>query len=103
MLTRNTKIGKQIIVFLIAAVCFFAVLFSFSCISRCRNHICTGQDCPICALVNQAERSVKQISSGAISGAGILLTAILSLTVLMTAAQWVAGTSLISCKIRMNN
>lgn len=103
MLTRNTKIRNQIIAFLIAAVCFFAVLFSFSCISRCRNHICTGRDCPICAVVIQAERSVKQISSGVLSGAGILLTALLSLTVLMAAAQWVADTSLISCKIRMNN
>ena len=103
MLTKNAQKEKKIIAFLIAAVCFFAVLFSFSCISRCRSHICTGRDCPICAVVNQAERSVKQISSGGLSGAGIFLMALLSLTVLMTAAQWVADTSLISFKIRMNN
>jgi len=103
MLTKRANEKTRIAAFLIAVVCFVAVLFSFSCISGCRNHICTGRDCPICATVSQAENTVRQIRSCAAFGAGILLTAVFSMTILMTAALWVADTSLISQKTRMNN
>lgn len=103
MLTKRTDRKTKIVSFLVAVVCFFAVLFSFSCISGCRDHICTGRDCPICATVSQAENTVRQIRSCATFGAGILLTAVFSVTILIAAPLWVADTSLISQKIRMNN
>ncbi|MCC8103509.1 MAG: hypothetical protein LIP11_15050 [Clostridiales bacterium] len=103
MLTKRTDQKTKIVAVLIAAVCFFAVFFSFSCISACRNHSCTGRDCPVCAVITQAEHAVRQISSDTISGAGILLTAVFSMAILMSAALWAADTSLISQKIRMNN
>lgn len=56
---------------LICGVIFFITLFSISFIGHELNHNCTGEDCPVCACVHNAEQSLRQLGtgfSGAVSG-----------------------------------
>ena len=41
-------------------VAFFSLLF----IAKEAHHDCTGEDCPVCACIHQAEQTLKQIGSG---------------------------------------
>ena len=54
-------------------VAFFSLLF----IAKEAHHDCTGEDCPVCACIHQAEQTLKQIGTGSCAsvsaGCGISL------------------------------
>ena len=47
-------------------VAFFSLLF----IAKEAHHDCTGEDCPVCACIHQAEQTLKQIGTGSSETAG---------------------------------
>ena len=88
---------------LICGVIFFITLFSISFIGHELNHNCTGEDCPVCACVHNAEQSLRQLGtgfSGEVSGAFLIL---LFLSFLPRALHFIPADSLVIHKVRLNN
>lgn len=88
-------------ILLILAVLFF-VLFSVFFIVHEADHDCSGDDCPVCMLIQIYEDNIRQVGSGdAASATGILVFLALTMPVFM--AFSVRTSTLISNKIRLNN
>ena len=99
---QNTKMKKITAwIAMLAVVC--VMLFSVVYISQHTNHDCTGNDCPVCAVLEQCESSIKNIGTAA-----ILIAAICFLCLSIQKSAQYHDTvcfccSLISQKVRMNN
>ena len=46
---------------LICMAFLFVMLTSFFYIAKEENHNCTGEDCPVCACIHQAEQNLKKL------------------------------------------
>jgi len=99
MNTKKRKIFSMAIcvIFLIVT---FASLFS---IAKEENHNCTGEDCPICANIHQAEQTLKNLNTGVIARAIMNPLSLILVLLIMGEALFVSSTSLISQKVRLNN
>lgn len=87
-------------------VCVFFLFITFASlfyIAKEVNHNCTGEDCPICANIHQAEQNLKNIGSGLT--AGNLITTIPVFVVELACIQvaLVFCKSLVNQKVRLNN
>lgn len=51
-------------VILICMAFLFVMLASFFYIAKEENHNCTGEDCPVCACIHQAEQNLKNLGTG---------------------------------------
>lgn len=61
----TTKNRKHLAAWL-SIIFIFVTLASLFYIVKEENHKCTGEDCPICACVHQAEQTLKNLSTGTI-------------------------------------
>ena len=80
-------------------VAFFSLLF----IAKEANHDCTGEDCPVCACIHQAEQTLKQIGTGSSETAGAFAPQFPLVVAFLCLPLFVPVVSLISQKVRMNN
>ncbi len=87
----------------ICIIFLFVTFASLFYIAGEENHDCTGEDCPVCACVHQAEQTLRNIGTGKIvtpfvgtfiAESGILL----ALPVL-----YLCFTSLVNQKVRLND
>ena len=88
------------------AVCILFIFVTFASlfyIIKEENHYCTGEDCPICANIHQAEQTLRNVGNGTITIATI--NPMLILFALLITGQFliVSDTSLVSQKVRLNN
>ena len=88
---------------LICMAFLVVMLASFFYIAKEENHNCTGEDCPVCACIHQAEQNLKNLGTGPAVAAmpgqkilSVLVEAILCFFV-------VCRTSLVSQKVRLND
>lgn len=81
----------------------FVTLASLFYIVEEANHHCTGEDCPICVNIHQAEQTLRNIGNGII--AIITVIPVPALFMVLTVCQFllVLCTSLVSQKVRLNN
>ena len=87
----------------ISVIFIFVTLISLFYIVKEENHKCTGEDCPVCACVHQAEQTLKNLSTGmvvvfrplVVLEAGVLLAAVCFLKLIPR--------SLVSQKVRLND
>lgn len=87
----------------ICALLVFLMIFSLFYIAREENHDCTGEDCPICTCLHQAEQTVKTIGSSTVSACFILSAFILLFLLPVQWSDYRVFPSLISQKVRLNN
>ena len=79
------------------------VLFSASFIAAEADHDCSGDDCPICACIQQCENTLRQIGSCAVGQSAVIIPAILFfISVLFSACIYRQETP-VSRKVRLNN
>ena len=88
------------------AVCVLFLIITFASlfyIVEEENHYCTGEDCPICANIHQAEQTLRNLGAGTVIHATV--NPVLFMFVLAIAGQAfvVSNTSLVSQKVRLND
>ena len=98
----NTKTKKAFSV--AACILFLFVTFaSLFYIVKEENHHCTGEDCPICANIHQAEQTLRNVGNGTITIADISSMPILFALLIAGQFLLVSDTSLVSQKVRLND
>lgn len=95
---------KQKTLAFITCMAFIAVaLFSMLFIVKEADHDCTGENCPVCACIHQAEQTLKQLGTGD-TGRTLIVPALSSVIVAFSlAVLFTPCVSLISQKVRLNN
>lgn len=94
---------QRSLVFLTCAMFIIVTFFSILFIVKEADHDCTGENCPVCACIHQAEQTLKQLG-GADAGqapkipAPVPVIVAFSFTILL-----VPRASLISQKVRLND
>ena len=76
MSTRTRKRSAMILCVMFILVTWFSLFY----VAKEENHICTGEDCPICACVRQVEQTIKNLGTGADlpDGTFVIFTCILA-------------------------
>lgn len=94
---------KKCIAAIICILFVFVTFASLFYIVKEENHYCTGEDCPICANIHQAEQTLRNAGNGMITIAAI--NPVLILFALLITGQFliVSDTSLVSQKVRLND
>ena len=99
MTTKKKKITAAIICIIFIVVTFASLFY----IVKEENHKCTGEDCPICACIHQAEQTLKNLGTGATvefsSNFFVLLEGIITISCIWM----IPGTSLVYQKVRLND
>ena len=85
----NTK-KKRVFSMAVCILFLFVTFASLFYIVKEENHHCTGEDCPICANIHQAEQTVNPVC-------------ILFALLIVGQFLLVSDTSLVSQKVRLNN
>lgn len=96
----NTK-KKRVFSMAVCILFLFVIFASLFYIIKEENHNCTGEDCPVCANIHQAEQSLKNIGNGTIT---IVKPVCVFFTLLIIGQFLLASsTSLVSQKVRLND
>lgn len=98
----NTK-KKRVFSMAVCILFLFVTFASLFYIIKEENHNCTGEDCPICANIHQAEQALRNLGASMVIHATV--NPVLFMFVLAIAGQAfvVSNTSLVSQKVRLNN
>ncbi len=64
------KKAQRILAGFTCAAFVIVAFFSLIVIAKEAHHDCTGEDCPVCACIHQAEQTLKQIGTGSSETAG---------------------------------
>lgn len=97
-----TKKQKTLAAFICTAF-MLITFFSFFFIVEEAGHDCTGENCPICACIDQAEETLKQLGSGTVGAAGFQPVFVWFALALACTFRLVPCTSLISQKVKLND
>jgi len=94
---------KQIASFILCSFFVISTFISLFYIVKEDIHQCSGNDCPICACIKQAEQTLNNLKTGTmILILSIPVTAFLSI-MLSDGYRYILTTSLVSQKIRLND
>lgn len=87
----------------ISVIFIFVTLISLFYIVKEENHKCTGEDCPVCACVHQAEQTLKNLSTGMIVVFHPLVILEAGALVAVVCFLKLIPRSLVSQKVRLND
>ena len=99
---KNEAISKFLCMAMIIVIIFVSLASLFYIFSETK-HECSGENCPVCACIHQAQQALRNLSSGA--AAGQLMTAVF----ISLFAAFVVHFFVISCdspvkrRVRLNN
>ena len=103
MCNSNTAKAGRILTGIISVMLLVIVLFSAFYISAEAEHDCTGEDCQVCAVIQQSENTLRGFADGMV----LQLSAVVPvLFIILAAALFVTAfpqETLISRKVRLNN
>lgn len=94
---------KKSIAAIICVLFIFVTFASLFYIVKEADHECTGEDCPICACIHQAQQTLKNLGTGTIIWPGTIFTILFTLCVFMQYVCMIFCTSLVSQKVRLND
>jgi len=99
---QNASI-KKITAWIALAAVLFVMLFSITFISQHADHECTGDECPVCAVMEMCGAIIKnlEVTVAVVAAAVFLVFSIRNSVQLVAIAG--GSCSLVSQKIRMNN
>ena len=98
----NTK-KKRVFSMAVCILFIFVTFASLFYIVKEENHNCTGEDCPICANIHQAEQTLKNIATAMSAITIVNLMPVLFILLVMGWFLPVFHTSLVSQKVRLND
>ncbi len=99
---KNEAISKFLCMAMIIVIIFVSLASLFYIFSEMK-HECSGENCPVCACIHQAQQALRNLSSGA--AAGQLMTAVF----ISLFAAFAVHFFVISCdspvkrRVRLNN
>lgn len=88
------------------AICIIFIFVTFASlfyVVKEENHHCTGDECPICACIHQAEQTLKNLETGVVLVHIISPIVVLFALMLASRILYVCGSSLVRQKVRLNN
>ena len=94
--------AKRILAGVLGLFLLLALVLCAACIAAEADHDCTGEDCPVCALVHQCENLLRQFGTAAAAAALLAVAALLC----VSAASYVCAVcrvTPVSRKVRLNN
>lgn len=97
------KSYNKIIAFLVVMLIVLVMLFSCVYVVEHVDHECTGEDCPVCALICQYLDNIKQIICIAVASICFFALSITGLCIKENYINRAFVNSLISQKVRMND
>ncbi len=80
----------------------FVLFFSFY-IAAEADHDCSGDDCPICACIQQCGKTLRGIGTGTAARSCFIVTVLFVLLAAGVSSSAVLQDTLVSRKIRLNN
>lgn len=95
--------SQRNVAILLGIVILLALLLSAFCIVAEIDHDCTGENCPICACIQQCENNIRQMGDGTVAMiAAVLLIAFFLLPSLLIVTN-LSQATLVTQKVRLNN
>lgn len=88
---------------IIAVMVFFSVILSCLFISEEIIHDCSGEDCPICAILELCDNTLRRTSGATYLYMAMLLPSVFCVLLIFTGFNERTGNTLVSYKVRMNN
>ena len=95
--------SKKIIAVIMGIMMLVVVLISASYVAVESVHDCTGEECPICACINQCESTLRQVGGGVDLQAEFILPVFFILITAVSASAALTAETPVSRKIRLNN
>jgi hypothetical protein len=86
-----------------AVMMLLVVLLSSFFIAVHADHDCTGEDCPICACIQQCENTIRGIGSGITVGAAVIVPVLILLLIISFGVPSFQRDTPVSAKVRLNN
>ena len=98
---KHKRIFAFLTAFLVAAVLLLSGLF----IVTHAEHECTGEDCPVCAELQECAATIRLITEAAGTGAIVIFAYIITQKLLSSyqTGLYLCPVSLVSLKIRLDN
>lgn len=103
MCNSNTAKLKRIAAGIIGVVMLIIVLSSAFLIAAEADHDCTGEDCPICACIQQCENILHGFGDGTAAQLSAIIPVLFILHNVTLFAVVLPQETLISRKVRLNN
>ncbi len=95
---------KQRVMSMAVGVLFLFMMFaSLFYVVKEADHNCTGEDCPICATIHQAEQTLKNIGTGVVLVMMTDPTPMQTMLAALGCFLFLSSTSLVSQKVRLDN
>ena len=94
---------KKFIAGILAASVLFIMMFSVLFIAEHADHDCTGDDCPVCACLQQCEMMFRGLETGMTAGAGVYLPLLFLIISVSLLCHFVAERTPVAIKVRLNN
>lgn len=88
---------------IMAAMVLFVVLFSAFFIVSHADHDCTGEDCPVCACLQQCENILHGVGDGSIHAASGILPVVFIVGFILASYCIVVSDTPVSTKVRIND
>lgn len=103
MFTAHNTMKKKNLAAILCITLIFATLFSFFFIIEEANHHCSGQDCPVCACIHQAERTLRSLDGGVFHQTVFMPFCAYLLLIPAFQSFCLPAVSLVSQKVRLND
>lgn len=87
-------------------MCILFIVVTFAClfyIEKELTHECNGEDCPVCACIQQAQQMLKKLSTGTVVSQVAGLIFVVAVTSVFTRSLFIIKNSPIRQKVRLNN
>ena len=94
--------GRVAAIFLIFAVILFMLISTYF-IAYEADHECTGDDCPVCALLHMSENNLRQLGSGAPAAAAVSSLLFFAFAMHVLSGDGIVLSTPVSRKTRLNN
>jgi len=99
---KSADSGKITAIFLIFVVILLLLVSTYFTAYEA-DHDCTDEDCPVCALIQMSENSLRQLGSGAPAAAAASSLFVLILVMQICTGNSITLPTLVSRKVRLNN
>ena len=99
----DIRTDRRILAAALAAAVVFLVLFSAFYVSAEAHHVCSGEDCPICACIQLCETVVRRIGGGILASVCVLLFTAAGNLLFFTEIKAIAAATPVTQKVRLNN
>ncbi len=88
---------------IMAAMMLLVMFLSSFFIAEHADHDCTGEDCPICACIQQCENNIRGIGSGITATSAVIIPVLFVLHIISYFASSLQDATPVSAKVRLNN